>query len=94
MEDYNLDLVENARREAREEMGIGIEVIDENPLIIHTKKETAEGKVDVILVHFLAKRIGEVKTGEEIRAWNWFPVENLPDNIAPNVKEALRHFGF
>lgn len=94
VEDYNADLVENARREAKEEMGIDIEVINENPFITHLQKETAEGKVDVILAHFLVKRIGEVKPDVEIREWNWFSVDNLPENTAPNVKPALKHFGF
>ncbi|MFA4880274.1 MAG: NUDIX domain-containing protein [Candidatus Doudnabacteria bacterium] len=94
VEDYNVDLAENARREAREEMGIDIEVINKNPFIIYLQKETAEGKVDVILAHFLAKRIGEVKPDSEIREWNWFSMDNLPGNIAPNVKPALKHFGF
>jgi len=94
VEDYNADLIENARREVREEMGIEIEIIDENPFITYTKKEIAEGKLDVILVHFLAKRVGEIKPAAEVREWKWFPVESLPQSIAPNVQEALRHFGF
>ena len=93
VEDYNADLAENARREVKEEMGIDIEVINENPFVTHFQKETAEGKVDVILAHFLVKRIGEVKPDAVIREWNWFSVDNLPGNIAPNVKPALKHFG-
>ena len=83
-----------AKRRVKEEMGIGMEILDENPFITYTKKETLEGVFDVILVHYLAKRIGEIKPGEEIRKWNWFNVENLPENLAPNIISVLKHFGF
>lgn len=90
----NENLVEVARRRVKEEMGIEIEILDENPFITYAKKETPEGVFDVLLVHYLAKRIGEIKHGEEIREWNWFDVENLPENLAPNIIPALKHFGF
>lgn len=90
----NENLVEVARRRVKEEMGIEIEILDENPFITYAKKETPEGVFDVLLVHYLAKRIGEIKHGEEIREWNWFDVENLPENLAPNIIPVLKHFGF
>lgn len=94
VEDFNTDLIENAKREVKEEMNINVEIIDNNPFITFTSKETPEGKIDVILVHFLAKRIGEIKPGEDIRKWNWFDIDNLPENIGPNIVPALKHFGF
>lgn len=94
VEDFETDLIENAKREVKEEMGIEIEILDEHPLITYRKKETEAGEIDVILVHYLAKRIGEVKPGKDIREWNWFDLDNLPDNLAPNIIPALKHFGF
>ncbi len=94
VEDYETDLIENARREAKEEMGIDIKILDEEPFITFARKETPEGKVDVILVHFLAERIGEINPGEDIREWDWLPIDNLPDDLAPNIIPALKHFGF
>src|SRR3989338_2868684 len=94
VEDYETDLIENARREVKEEMGIGIEVLDETPFITHTTKETAEGKIDVLLVHYLAKRIGEIKPGLDIREWDWFDLDNLPENLAPNIIPVLKYFQF
>jgi len=94
VEDFNTDLIENARREVKEEMGIGIEVLDESPFIMHTVKKTPEGNVDVILVHYLAKRIGEIKPGSDIREWKWFDLKSLPENLGPNILPTLKHFGF
>lgn len=95
VKDYDLNLAETARREAKEEMGIEIEISDPKPFLSHTVKETPDGAVDVILVHYLAKRIGEVKPGEEIREWKWIPLAELAsENLAPNILPTLRHFGF
>lgn len=38
VEDFETDLIENARREVKEEMGIDIEILDEKPFLLHTKK--------------------------------------------------------
>ena len=95
VEDFETDLIDNARREVKEEMGIEIEILNHTPFFIHTKKETADGNIDVILVHFLAKRIGEIKPGEDIREWKWIPLEELENKpLAPNIIPALQHFGF
>ncbi|PIP26104.1 MAG: hypothetical protein CO140_02580 [Candidatus Moranbacteria bacterium CG_4_9_14_3_um_filter_40_7] len=87
-------LLDTAKRRSKEEMGIEIEILDENPFITYTTKETPEGKLDVILVHFLAKRIGEIKPGEDIREWKWFELNNLPPDLGPNILPALKHFRF
>jgi 8-oxo-dGTP pyrophosphatase MutT (NUDIX family) len=95
VEDFETDLIENAKREAKEEMGIDIEVLDPEPFFSYTAKETPEGKVDVILVHYLARRIGEINPGIDIREWKWIPLEELAgENLAPNIVPALEHFGF
>ncbi|TSD01930.1 MAG: Uncharacterized protein Athens071425_245 [Parcubacteria group bacterium Athens0714_25] len=89
------NLVETATRRSKEELGIEIEIINETPFFLHTKKETPEGKIDVILVHFLAKRIGEISPGADIRKWKWIPLEDLEkENLAPNIIPTLKHFGF
>ena len=95
VEDFETDLIENARREVKEEMGIDIEIMDETPFFLHTKKETSTGKIDVILVHYLAKRVGEIQPGADIREWKWIPLEDLSkENLAPNILPTLQHFGF
>lgn len=94
VEDFGQNLIENARREVREEMGIDIEILDENPFVTFTRKNTPQGKIDIILVHFLAKRIGKIKSGKDIREWEWHDIENLPKNLGPNIIPALKHFDY
>ncbi|EKE19914.1 MAG: NUDIX hydrolase [uncultured bacterium] len=93
VEDYELNLIETAKREAREEMGIEIEVINSVPFFWHTTKKTEDGIVDVVLAHFLAKRTSEIIPGDEIRQWKWMPIEDLKnENLAPNIIPTLKHF--
>jgi len=94
VEDYNANLIENAKREVKEEMGVDIKVLDANPFITFTRKKTEAGEIDIILVHFLAERIGEIKPGEDIRDWKWLDINNLPDDLGPNIIPALKHFEF
>jgi 8-oxo-dGTP pyrophosphatase MutT (NUDIX family) len=95
VEDFDLDLQEAARREVKEEMGIDIEVVDQEPFLTFTTKETPQGKLDVILVHWLAKRIGEIKPGADIREWKWLLLEDLNrEELGPNIIPALQHFDF
>ena len=95
VENFETDLIENARREVKEEMGIEIEILNQAPHLMHTTKKTPEGNVDVILVHFLSRRIGEIKAGTDIREWKWISIEKLDhEPLAPNIIPALKHFGF
>jgi ADP-ribose pyrophosphatase YjhB (NUDIX family) len=87
-------LIETAHKRPKEELGIDVEILDENPFITYATKETPEGKMDVILVHFLAKRIGKIEPGEKTKEWNWFDLDNLPENLGPNIIPALKHFNF
>lgn len=93
--DFTSDLIENAKREAREEVGIEIEILDETPFIYYTTKLKDHGNVDFIVVHFLAKRIGEITPGEDIREWAWIPLTELTQHkLAPSILPALKHFNF
>lgn len=95
VEDFNSSLQENAAREAKEEMGIGIEVINPEPFIMFTTKPMEDGgTTDVILVHYLAKKVGEIQPGEDIREWAWLDIKDLPSDLGPNILPALKHFGF
>jgi ADP-ribose pyrophosphatase YjhB (NUDIX family) len=94
VENFDESLKDAARRETKEEIGVDIEILDEEPFIMYTTKEAEEGTIDVILVHFLAKRVGDVKLGEDIREYAWLDLDGLPDDLAPNIRPALKHFGF
>ena len=88
------NLIDIARKKVKDELGIGIEILNETPYLMHTVKKTPEETFDVILVHYLAKRIGEIKPSSEIRQWDWLDINNLPDDLAPNILPTLKHFGF
>ncbi len=91
VEDYELNLIETARKEFREEMGAEFDLLDPRPFIYHTEV----GPKDVILVHYLAGLVGEIKPGADIRRWDWFDLDILGRiNLAPNIIPALTHFKF
>lgn len=77
---------ETARRECREELGIEIEILRPLATVLH-KLIDEEGHV--ILIHYLAKRIGNINPGEETLEWGWFDINSLPEKTAPNVKEVI-----
>ena len=86
VEDFSIPLEEVAKREAKEEVGIDIEII--RPL--RTLIVSRPGKdTFAILVHYLATRIGEIVPGPETIEWGWYDIDNLPKNCAPNVVEII-----
>ena len=92
-------LIETAAREAKEEMGISIKILDTKPYFFYTTKQTSEGLIDIILAHYRAKRIGEIEPGADICAWAWLPILELDElankgELAPNIIPTLEHFGF
>ena len=94
VKDFDSDLISAAKREAKEEMGIDLKILKSEPFISFTRKKTEQENIDVILVHFLAQKIGEINPGKDIRSWQWFDLKNLPDNLGPNIIPALKHFGY
>lgn len=95
VESFDESLIDTARREAREEMGIELQIQNEQPYLLYTSKKSMDGGVtEVILVHFLAHRIGEIHPGKDIREWKWMRLDQLPDDLGPNVIPALTHFGY
>jgi ADP-ribose pyrophosphatase YjhB (NUDIX family) len=92
-EDENL--IDIAKRRAMEEMGVELEILDDKPFLDFTRAEKNGEMTDIVLVHFLAKRVGEVRPGEEIKKWDWLEIDNLPESeLSPNIIPALKHFGF
>lgn len=95
IEEDDINLKDTAKREVKEEMGIEIEILDNNPFFFYTEKEKGGKMVSVILIHFLAKRIGEVIPGKDIKEWCWLDINDLDkENLAPNIEPTLKHFGF
>ncbi len=95
VEDKETTLVETAKRKAKEEIGIEIEILNSTPFLMHTFKQTEDGDCDVILVHYLAKRIGEIHPSADIRKWRWITLEELAnEELVPNILPTLAHFGY
>ncbi len=95
VEDSSESLIDAAKRELREEMGVECNITNQDPFIMYTKKTTADGDIDVILVHFLGERVGEVRPGTDIREWRWVEFSELnKEDLAPNILPALKYFGF
>jgi 8-oxo-dGTP diphosphatase len=92
--EQNETLLETVKREVKEEMDLEIKILNQEPFFFYTQKQSDEGLKDVILAHYLAERIGEISPGTDIREWKWFDIDDLPDNLAPNIIPTLKHFGF
>ncbi len=87
------NLREAAARRAKEELGIMIDIISDPPFLMYVKKP-GEENIDVLLVHWLSEFNGEIKPGKNVKKWQWLDINDLPNNIAPNIIPALKHFGF
>lgn len=87
VEEFDKSLEEACQREVEEEMGIQVEIIKPlKPVMLYK-----EGRV-ILLIHYFAKRIGEITPGKEIESWNWIDINNLPEDCAPNVYEVIQDY--
>jgi len=62
--------------------------LKENPCVMAFTRDNEY----VILIHYLAKRKGEIKKGRDTREFKWIDVNNLPEDVAPNIEPVLRYF--
>ncbi len=80
-------------REAFEELGIEIELDNQGPFILFTEKEVAGQTTSIVLVHWLAFKLSEIKPGPETAEWRWFSEkELLTEKLGPNIIPTLKHF--
>jgi len=86
VDDFSIPFEETAIREAKEEMGIDIEIIRPLRTLI-TKRPGKE--TYAILVNFLAKRTSDIIPGPDTLEWGWYDIEHLPENCAPNIYEIV-----
>jgi len=89
-DDANNSLEEACRREVKEEMGVNIEIL--RPLKPMLVPKPGEPDTWVVLIHYLAKRIGEIKLGSDIKEAEWFNIDDLPADCAPNIKPVLDEY--
>lgn len=86
----NESLEEVCRREVKEEMGFDIEII--RPLKPMMVPKPGNPETWVILIHYLAKRLDEIKLGADIKEAKWFNIDNLPSDCAPNIKPVIEEY--
>jgi len=85
-----MSLEEACQREVQEEMGFGVEIIRPlKPMMIPRPGHPDEW---VILIHYLAKRRGDIKPGPDIEKHKWFDINNLPDDCGPNIKPVIEEY--
>ncbi len=87
VENFDVSLETACEREVLEELGIKVELIRPlKPILLNQN-----GRV-ILLIHYLAKRIGEIKPGPETAEWAWHDINNLPTDCAPNVSVVLQEY--
>lgn len=83
----NESLEQCAVERVKDELGIDVELIRPvKPMILWKDDEI------IILIHYLAKRkdkTKEIKPGSHIREWKWISIDNLPDDVGPNIRPVL-----
>lgn len=86
-DDTDVDFEATCKREAKEELGIELEIkgIIKEMSIKNKDKE-------VLLIHYLAERIGKINPQNEISKWDWHDINNLPKDCEPNVYEVIEEY--
>jgi ADP-ribose pyrophosphatase YjhB (NUDIX family) len=85
---YSLETA--CKREVKEEMGLEIEII--RPLKPMMVPKPNDKTTQVVLIHYLSKRLGEITPGNDIKEWNWFDINELPENCAPNIQPVIEEY--
>lgn len=85
------NVLENACiRKVKEEMGIDIKIIAPLKPMLVRKPDSKDGSV--VLIHYLSERIGEIQPAQDIIEWQWFDIDKLPKNCAPNIKPVIESY--
>jgi len=93
--DDEADIKETAKRRVKEEMGLAVEILNNEPYFFYTEKEINGEKTSIILVHFLAKRLNEISMGSDTVDFKWVNIDDLESEVlAPNIIPTLKHFTF
>jgi len=79
---------QSAVREAKEELGVQVEVYGEPFFYLFKLDEST----DIILINYLAKIVsGTPSTNSEIEEIDWFDIDNLPETF-DNIKPVIAFF--
>ena len=80
-------------RESKEEAGIQLQ--EKDLILVHVLHQKKHGNEDRITLYFKAIRWeGKLRAREtaKFKDTRWFPLDKLPDNITPKVRQALRNY--
>ncbi len=97
MKEGDVSFSATVKRRAHEEMGLDVTIAGIEPFAFYVIRKSCDGKsnVEVILLHFLAERKGDIVAGEGVKDYRWFTAEELArEKLAPNILPTLKHFGF
>jgi ADP-ribose pyrophosphatase YjhB (NUDIX family) len=87
--DYGETLESAARREAKEETGLDVELIRQFHAYSDPKRDPRHHTITVV---FLAKSTGEPKAGDDAKEIGIFSENTLPDTIAFDHKDILADY--
>ncbi len=85
-------LEQTASREAKQEICVDVALL--HPLLpMVLWSEVPEGGAEkpqvIVLIHYLATITDEPLRGKEVLAMEWFPLDALPPDCAPNVRPVI-----
>lgn len=81
-----------AIRECKEETGLDV-ILGNEAFVIVEEREGGGEKEYLVLNHYLGETLSvEINSNEEGVVAEWFDVNELPENCAPNIYLAIRHF--
>ncbi len=86
-EKSDVDFEATCKREAKEELNIDLNIKE---LLKEITVNDSDKKI--ILIHYLAERIGNILPGQEVLEWGWHDIDNLPQNSAPNIYEVIKEY--
>jgi len=90
--DGNETAREGGAREIKEEIGIDIDPLDLEVVHIMHRKAEKDERIDFFMT--TEKYTGEITNCEPEKCddLKWFPINNLPTNIIPYIKEAIEKY--
>jgi|GEM_PF-6501342 len=81
-------------REAKEELGLKLEIIDPYPYIYYLRREFGEETEHIFMLHYLVRVLppADMRLGKGIKEFKWEPVTSDFRDAYTNVSAAVNHF--
>lgn len=88
--DYGESVEQAARREAREETGLEVELVALLGVYSDPKRDPRRHTQTTV---FIARAAGEPRAGDDAKKCIWFDLDELPGNLCFDHGLILRHYG-